>query len=460
MYQTRAFLYKRKKDNQLEFDFLFEKCKTAKALYNTMLWHYLNWYDIYEERLSQYDVSYILRHSENQRFVSEFADACFDASIAVYYGGIEAFMKAITDWYKHPEKYQGKPRLPKFIRKERSYYHFAQRRMKLSGRYLCPAKSKLEIEIPISVFPDELIGVKELQQVRFYPLSTRCIRIEIVYEIPDHNPQYFGYTMAIDIGVDNLAVCVSDAPNFQPIIFNGKICKSINQWYNKQRSLLSVKRDKGCNPEEKGGNKPDTKLMRQITIKREHRFKWYFHNISTRIISICKEYQINCIIFGHNSLWKTESNIGKRNNQNFVQIPFQLLYDQCQYKAQREGWICEQIEESYTSTIDHLALEPLISIQTHGKKKDAKMNGHVFLGKRINRGLFQSSIGKVINADVNGAIGILRRATDDGCMKEILQNKMIFNPKRISVQGDFLGDYKKVARKEILPISEIEVKIE
>ena len=53
-------------------------------------------------------------------------------------------------------------------------------------------------------------------------------------------------------------------------------------------------------------------------------------------------------------------------------------------------------EESYTSKIDHLALEEM-------KKQES------YLGKRLKRGLFKSSCGKILNADINGAIGIMRK---------------------------------------------------
>ena len=131
-------------------------------------------------------------------------------------------------------------------------------------------------------------------------------------------------------------------------------------------------------------------------MKRNHKLDFEFHNLSEKIIDLCIENDIGTIVIGHNKGWKQKSNIGRQNNQTFVSIPFNDLIHKIQYKSEEVGINCIITEESYTSKIDHLANENM-----------TKQNN--YLGKRIQRGLFKSSCNKILNADINGAIGILRK---------------------------------------------------
>lgn len=133
-----------------------------------------------------------------------------------------------------------------------------------------------------------------------------------------------------------------------------------------------------------------------MNMKRQNIFDYEFHCLSKRIIQLCIENDIGNIVIGHNKNWKQKSKLGKNTNQTFVQIPFNDLIFKVQYKCEENGINCIITEESYTSKIDHLVNEDM-------KKQDN------YLGKRIKRGLFKSSCGKILNADINGAIGILRK---------------------------------------------------
>ena len=112
--------------------------------------------------------------------------------------------------------------------------------------------------------------------------------------------------------------------------------------------------------------------------------------------------------------------MGKKNNQKFVEIPFSKLIDKITYKGKLVGIDVQTTEESYTSKVDHLAFETL-------EKQDS------YLGKRKKRGLFQSSTNKLINADVNGAIGIGRKVFGDSFVREIIGSGLAFSPVRINI---------------------------
>ena len=163
----------------------------------------------------------------------------------------------------------------------------------------------------------------------------------------------------------------------------------MNQYYNKKKARLQAQLER-CNM------KKSSKKLEKLTNKRNLKLKDYLHNASKRIIDLCLKNDIGNIVIGHNKGWKQNVNIGKRNTQNFVSIPFNTFTEQLQYKGKLSGISVIVTEESYTSKTDHFVKEPMCHL---GKRK----------GKRIKRGLFKSSIGKVLNADINGAIGIMRK---------------------------------------------------
>lgn len=125
-------------------------------------------------------------------------------------------------------------------------------------------------------------------------------------------------------------------------------------------------------------------------------------------------------VVGLNKGWKNGVNLGKRINQKFVEIPFSKLVEKISYKCKLVGIDFQVHEESYTSKVDHLAFEKL------GKHD-------VYLGKRKKRGLFQSSIGKLINADINGTIGIGRKVFGDSYVSRIIGSGLAFNPVRVNI---------------------------
>lgn len=242
------------------------------------------------------------------------------------------------------------------------------------------------------------------------PEKPTCYVVEVVYERKETdlglNKDNF---LSIDLGLNNLCSCISNVET-NSFIINGRVMKSVNQWYNKKKAkLMSFV-----------GNKGTSNRIRKITLFRNCWIEDKLHKISRYIVDFCKSNNIGTIIIGLNKEWKNEINIGKRNNQHFVSIPHSKLIDKIVYKANLLGIEVITHEESYTSKIDHLAFEPL-------KKQES------YLGKRKKRGLFQSSVGKLINADINGAIGIARKVVGDSFIGKIIDSGFVFNPVRINI---------------------------
>ena len=153
--------------------------------------------------------------------------------------------------------------------------------------------------------------------------------------------------------------------------------------------------------------------------KRDRYFEDAFQKVSRQIVDMLVKKKIGRLIVGYNAGWKQNSGIGRKNNQKFVQMPFARLTSYLRYKCEMVGIDFVEHEESYTSKCDALALEPLC------KHKE-------YLGRRVKRGLFRSSTGKVINADQNGALNILRKVVGDSYVSRIVNSGHSLCPVRYS----------------------------
>jgi len=167
----------------------------------------------------------------------------------------------------------------------------------------------------------------------------------------------------------------------------GGMIKSMNQYYNKKRAkLMSYVGDRGI-----------SNRIRKLNLKRNNKVKDFMHKASRKVIDLCIERNIGTLIVGYNSGWKQEINIGKRNNQTFVSIPFNQFLNMLSYKCAETGINLITINEAYTSGCSFLDNETC-NQKNYNKKR------------RIKRGLFRSNENKLINADVNSAYNIIKKA--------------------------------------------------
>ena len=229
------------------------------------------------------------------------------------------------------------------------------------------------------------VDVDSINQVRVVPKNS-YYKVEVIYEVEEiEELEDNGRYAAIDLGVNNLAtVSFNDS---KPFIVNGKPLKSVNQFYHKRKAELQSKLS---------GKRKTTNKINAITRKRNNKIKNYLHKASRCIVNHLVSNNVNTLIIGKNDNWKQETNIGKKNNQNFVSIPHSQFVEMISYKCKLVGITVTLTEESYTSKCSFIDNE--------------EMKHHeVYKGKRIKRGLFRTHEGKLINADLNGSLNIMRK---------------------------------------------------
>lgn len=259
------------------------------------------------------------------------------------------------------------------------------------------------------VYIDGMLHLDKATQIRIVPRNGYFV-IEEIYERESKPLKYDNKRyLSIDIGIDNLATCTSNVD--KAFIINGRPVKSINHYFNKTKAKYQSK------------NKKTDKL----SLKRSNKIKWYFHNASRYIIDYCVRNEINTIIIGKNKDWKDNVNMGKMNNQSFVSIPHNVLISQISYKGILEGINVIVREESYTSKASFFDND---YIPTYGNKD----NNVLFSGRRKYRGLYVSKEGIKINADINGALNIMRKELN--VIPNVLINKgdigLVVSPNRIT----------------------------
>ena len=247
--------------------------------------------------------------------------------------------------------------------------------------------------------PKNIRHIKQFREIRIIPLyNGKEFSIEFIYEdiTPKQQATGNGY-MSIDLGVSNFAACTTFSNNgAHQFLIDGRRLTSINHYYNKCVARLKSEYSK-----HKGIISTNTPRMLRLMNGRRHRIDDYFNRVCKMLINVCLNEGITTLVIGYNKGQKQDIKLGRVNNQNIVSIPYYLFRRKLEYMCSEYGiTYCSQ-EESYTSKSSSLDCDAL---PVYGDGEE-----HVFSGKRIHRGLYRSSDGSVLNADINGSINILRK---------------------------------------------------
>lgn len=294
----------------------------------------------------------------------------------------KSFIAAKKEYEKFPHKFNSIPNIPKYKNKKAGrnlliYDKQAISKKLLRNKLIKLSKSKIEIQT----------RCVDLDQVRVVPKKGYYV-LEVVYSIPDRNPSDVSENIAsIDIGLNNLATVTSNQRGILPLLVNGRQLKSINRYYNKKRSTLQSKLGK-C--------QHTSKQIIKLSLKRTNIISNYLHTYSRRIVDYLLNSEVDTLVIGKNTNWKQQINLGNKNNQEFVAIPHSKFVQMLEYKCKLAGIKVILTEESYTSKTSFL-------------DNESPQKQENYLGTRIKRGLFKSSSGKLINADVNASLQIMKK---------------------------------------------------
>lgn len=338
---------------------------------------------------------------------------------------IASFFKALEDWKVNPEKYKSRPKFPKYSKslskRKVEFYEFSK--IDKDGYWTVPMNKDFK-----TTFGEVKIKM---------PANLRNQKVTYIEIVPKHNGRFFEvhYTyemqkpqmkkvpttttkaLAIDLGVNNLMSCATSTG--ETFIMDGLRLKSINQYFNK---ALSQKQK--ANIVNGLSKRAITRKQTTLFIKRDRQIKGYFTQAIGLLFTKTKELHVDTIVVGNNKGWKQTSNMNKRHNQQFVSIPFAKLISAIENKCLKEGIRFVLQEESYTSKASFLDRDAL---PVYKQERDKHYS---FKGSRVTRGLYRASTGFCLNADINGALNILRKAkivSLDDSLKPV-------TPKRIVVQ--------------------------
>ncbi|MDJ0518926.1 MAG: transposase [Trichodesmium sp. MO_231.B1] len=303
----------------------------------------------------------------------------------------KSFLAANEVYKQNPSKFKSRPRLPGYKNKITGRNIVVYTKQAISNKQL---KQGIINPSKTGIYLKTLVPTSQIKQVRLVPRLNHYV-IEVIYEKCEKQYELEeNHWASIDIGLNNLATLTFNQAGIKPLLINGRPLKSINQYYNKIKSFLQSKLREN----------QSSRRLKKLCNKREFKINDYLHKTSRLIIDTLINQKIGILIIGHNEDWKQKINLGKRNNQNFVCVPYKRLIEMLSYKAKMVGINVILTEESYTSKASFIDND-LIPVY----KKDQK-NKVTFSGKRVKRGLYRSASKGLINADVNASLNIMRKA--------------------------------------------------
>ena len=407
------------KESHPIYNWIVDECLRSKNLYNRALYVYRQAFTGNHDNIPEFKD--IIKHD---KFIASFAlvnrlneikdvDFCSmmkknGAQQIVFQvdKDMKSWFASLKSYKKDSSKFRGRPRIPSYKKKDELnclVYTTADAKLQKDGTI----NLRRDIKLPIHT------NLKSFQQIRLVP-KIGFIQVEIIYN-KKINDDRLDQTRAIgiDLGLNNLMAITSNIGNISNLV-NGRPLKSINQYYNKRKAhfMSLLEKDK----------LKSSKRLRRLEMKRTCKIKDYFHKASRRIVELMEQNNIGTCFIGHNKGWKNEVEMGKKNNQNFVSIPYSLLINMLRYKIEEKGGVLIELNEAYTSKCSFLDNEEIC-------KHDS------YKGKRVKRGLFLSSDKKVLNADINGSLNILKR----GMGYSFKFENVFFRPTKIDIQKKLLN---------------------
>ena len=372
---------------------LRELCRASKNLMNEAI--YVNrQYFFLERKYLEYEKTYaILKTSENYRILNSNMAQQSMKVVDDMFSSFIALLKLVKR-----KQYDSKAvKIPYYLPKDGFAPLVIQQFTIRNQMFTLPYSktygaehSKITIKVP------PILDGKKVKHIKIIPLNNaKFFEIQYTYEAAEEQRELDKQkALAIDFGVNNLMTCATSEGS--AFIIDGRRLKAINQWYNKENARLASIKDKQ--------KYKTTFRQKQLARKRKLRVNDYISKACRKVIDYCLLHNIGNLVCGYNVTFQRDSHIGKTNNQNFVNIPFGEIRQKLQYLCELYGIEYIEQEESYTSKASFWDKDELPTYNADNPQK------YEFSGKRVHRGLYQTSTGFEFNADVNGALNILRKS--------------------------------------------------
>lgn len=372
-----------------------ELCHTAKNLANEAIYNVRQYY-FTEGEFLKYEKNYtLLKNSPNYKALnSNMAQQILkevDGSFKSFFGLLKLAKQG---------KYAFRDcKLPHYLPKD-GYATLVIGFVRLNGNKLILPfsnnfkKTHKAVEITI---PPVLLD-KKVKEIRIIPKAgARFFEIQYTYEseciqrnLNKNN------ALALDLGINNLVTAVSNSG--KTFIIDGRKLKSINQWFNKENARLQSIKDK------QHFGKKTTNRQKAIARDRNNKVNDYMSKVARKVVDYCVANDIGTLVVGYNETFQRSSKIGKQNNQNFVNISYGRLRSKLKYLCELNSIVFEKQEESYTSKASFWDRDDIPVYNADNPKE------YQFSGSRIHRGLYETAGGKTVNADVNGALNIMKKS--------------------------------------------------
>nr|DAV32622.1 MAG TPA: endonuclease [Caudoviricetes sp.] len=379
-----------------EYNILRELSRIAKNLTNQAIYNVRQHY-FQEKQYLRYEANYHeMKYLENYKLLNANIAQQTLKDVDIMFKSFFALIKLAKQG-----KYDFKHiKLPSYLPKN-SYSNIAISQIRIKNSILTIPYSntfkrkkevnKIQIKIP------KVLEDKKIKQIQIIPkFNARFFEIQYTYEIEEENLKLnTNNALAIDLGVNNLCTCVTNTG--KSFIIDGRKLKSINQFFNKQNANLQSIKDKQ-------NIKRQTKQQYLISRKRKNRIDDYINKTCRYVINYCLSYDVGTLVIGYNQSFQNKTNLGKRNNQIFTQLPFGKIREKLEYLCKRYNINYILQEESYTSKASFFDNDELPIYNADNPQT------YEFSGKRIKRGLYQTKDKYRFNADCNGALNILRKS--------------------------------------------------
>ena len=372
-----------------------ELCHTAKNLANEAIYNVRQYY-FTEGEFLKYEKNYtLLKNSPNYKALnSNMAQQILkevDGSFKSFFGLLKLAKQG---------KYAFRDcKLPHYLPKD-GYATLVIGFVRLNGNKLILPfsnnfkKTHKAVEITI---PPVLLD-KKVKEIRIIPKAgARFFEIQYTYEseciqrnLNKNN------ALALDLGINNLVTAVSNSG--KTFIIDGRKLKSINQWFNKENARLQSIKDK------QHFGKKTTNRQKAIARDRNNKVNDYMSKVARKVVDYCVANDIGTLVVGYNETFQRSSKIGKQSNQNFVNISYGRLRSKLKYLCELNSIVFEKQEESYTSKASFWDRDDIPVYNADNPKE------YQFSGSRIHRGLYETAGGKTVNADVNGALNIMKKS--------------------------------------------------